>query len=83
LKINEPAKNQTQEVIKMPGKDGTGPKGKGPLTGFGSGKCAVPLNTKKEELTFLKNQRDVLRKELENVKRRIASLEAIDVNKNI
>jgi hypothetical protein len=28
----------------MPGFDGTGPRGKGPMTGGGRGYCVVPLN---------------------------------------
>ena len=28
----------------MPGFDGTGPRGMGPMTGWGRGFCAVPLN---------------------------------------
>lgn len=31
----------------MPRFDGTGPRGKGPLTGRGLGYCIEPLNTKK------------------------------------
>lgn len=27
----------------MPGRDGTGPQGAGPMTGWGMGNCAVPL----------------------------------------
>ena len=32
------------EVIDMPGKDGTGPNGMGPMTGGGRGFCAIPVS---------------------------------------
>ena len=60
----------------MPKKDGTGPQGKGPITGFGSGKCIIQLNTTGEEMSYLKNQEEVLRKRLGTIKARIARLEA-------
>ena len=60
----------------MPKRDSTGPKGQGPMTGLGSGKCIVPLNTPEEEMTFLKNQERVLSEELGRIKARIAVLEA-------
>ena len=66
----------------MPKKDGTGPKGTGPMTGFGSGKCIVPLDTTKEELTFLKNQKKVFSKHLEQIETRIAMLEELNQKKN-
>jgi hypothetical protein len=59
----------------MPKKDGTGPIGKGPLTGRGSGHCAIPINTPDEELGFLKNQEKVLREELRQVEVKIKTLE--------
>lgn len=61
----------------MPKKDGTGPIGKGPLTGRGSGKCVVPLNTTEEELNYLKNQEKVLREQLKHVETRVKVLEAV------
>jgi hypothetical protein len=61
----------------MPKKDGTGPTGKGPLTGRGSGKCIIPLNTKEEELDYLKNREKVLRDELRHVETRVKVLEAV------
>ncbi|MBA7644830.1 hypothetical protein ES703_52577 [subsurface metagenome] len=33
-----------KEVLKMPGFDGTGPAGLGPMTGRGMGYCALPLS---------------------------------------
>ncbi len=59
----------------MPKKDGTGPKGKGPMTGRGSGKCIIPLNSPEEELAFLKNQEQVLKNELKTTQNRITTLE--------
>jgi hypothetical protein len=64
------------EVRKMPNKDGMGPTGKGPLTGRGSGYCVIPLNTTEEELSFLKNQKRVLREQLQNIETRITVLQA-------
>jgi len=61
----------------MPNKDGTGPKGKGPITGRGSGRCAIPLNTTEEELNFLKNQEQVLREQLQTVETRVRVLETL------
>jgi hypothetical protein len=64
-----------QEVRNMPKKDGTGPKGNGPMTGQGSGYCIVPLNTPKEELSYLKNQERVLREQRLQVKTRLRVLD--------
>jgi len=55
----------------MPDKNGTGPKGSGPMTGRGSGKCILPLKTREEELAFLKNQEAVLAQELMKIRARI------------
>lgn len=60
----------------MPKLDSTGPTGKGPMTGRGSGKCIIPLNTTEEELNYLKNQEKVLREQLGQIVTRIAVLEA-------
>jgi hypothetical protein len=60
----------------MPDRDGTGPTGKGPITGRGSGQCILPLNTTKEELNYLKNQENALREQLDMVVTRIRGLEA-------
>jgi len=62
----------------MPKKDGTGPMGKGKMTGFGSGKCIIPLNTTKEEITFLNNQKKVLGVHLMQIETRIAKLEGVN-----
>jgi hypothetical protein len=58
----------------MPKFDGLGPKGKGPMTGHGSGYCVIPLNTTEQELEFLKNQEQVLKQQLKHIGTRIKSL---------
>jgi hypothetical protein len=65
----------------MPKKNGTGPSGKGPMTGLGKGRCVIPLNTPGEELNFLKNQEQALQKRLNGVRTRIKELEAEQVSK--
>jgi hypothetical protein len=37
-----------KEVFIMPGFDGSGPNGKGPMTGGGRGYCVVPVSAAKE-----------------------------------
>ena len=59
----------------MPKFDGTGPNGKGSMTGRGSGYCVIPLNTPKEELDFLRNQEQVLKQHLKHVETRIRRIE--------
>jgi hypothetical protein len=66
----------------MPKKDGTGPKGIGPMTGFGNGKCIIPLDTTKEELNFLRNQKKSLSKHLAQIEIRISMLEKINQKKD-
>ena len=61
----------------MPKFDGTGPSGKGPMTGRGSGYCVIPLNTTGEELEYLKNQEKVLRDQLHMVETRLKALETM------
>jgi len=58
----------------MPGFDGTGPHGLGPMTGRGMGYCVIPLSTP-EELDYLKKRAQVMRGELEQIKVRIRTLE--------
>ena len=60
----------------MPKFDGTGPKGKGPMSGHGSGYCVIPLDTTEQELGFLKNQEQVLKQQLKHVGTRIKNLNA-------
>ena len=59
----------------MPGFDGTGPHGMGPMTGRGMGYCVVPLSTQQEGLDYLKKQAQVMRGELEQIEVRIRKLE--------
>ena len=40
----------------MPGFNGTGPRGIGPMTGRGMGYCVIPLSTQDQELDFLKKR---------------------------
>lgn len=61
----------------MPKKNGTGPGGRGPMTGQGGGKCIIPLNTTEEELNYLKNRQQVLREQLQDIEARIKVLEAL------
>jgi len=59
----------------MPGFDGTGPRGRGPMTGGARGFCAVPLSAPQQELDFLKNQSQALREQLEQIETRIRDME--------
>ena len=59
----------------MPGFDGTGPRGRGPMTGGGRGFCVVPLSAPQQELDFLKNQSQALREQLEQIETRIKDME--------
>ena len=58
----------------MPNYDGTGPKGKGPMTGCGQGYCILPISTPEEELVFLNNQARALQAQLRLIKARIKIL---------
>ena len=58
----------------MPGFDGTGPRGMGPMTGGGRGYCAVPLATPETELDSLKSQAHTLKAQLEQIQARIEYL---------
>jgi Family of unknown function (DUF5320) len=54
----------------MPQFDGTGPSGKGPMTGRGLGYCVIPLSTSEEELNYLKKRGKVLKQELVQIRGR-------------
>ena len=58
----------------MPKLDGTGPKGKGPMTGKGKGSCIIPLDTDKQELDYLNNRKEALKLELKKTEARINKL---------
>ena len=55
----------------MPNYDDTGPDGKGPMTGFGSGYCVIPITSSEQELEFLRNQAQVLQAQLKQISTRI------------
>ena len=59
----------------MPGFNGTGPRGLGPMTGRGMGYCVIPLSTRDEELDYLKKRAQVMRGEPEQIEVRIRKLE--------
>jgi len=61
----------------MPGFNGTGPRGIGPMTGGGRGYCAVPLSVPETELDFLNNQAQALTEQLQQIEARIKELEAL------
>ena len=55
----------------MPNFDGTGPDGKGPMTGRGRGYCVIPISTPDQELGFLRNQARILQDQLKQIRARI------------
>jgi hypothetical protein len=55
----------------MPNYDGTGPDGKGPMTGFGRGYCVIPISSSEKELALLRNQEQVLQTQLKQIRNRI------------
>jgi len=55
----------------MPNRDGTGPEGKGPMTGLCRGYCVIPISSSEQELKFLKNQAHVLQAQLRQIRNRI------------
>ena len=67
----------------MPGFDGTGPRGTGPMTSRGRGYYVIPLSTQDQELDFLKNREQALREELEQIEARIVRLEAPSVKPTV
>lgn len=62
----------------MPGFDGTGPRGMGPMTGGGRGFCAVPLSAPQQELDYLKSQAHALKAQLEQIEARIEHLRSTE-----
>lgn len=67
----------------MPKFDGTGPEGKGPMTGSGSGYCIITLNTTTEESEFLKNREQNIKKQLRHVTTRIKRIEKSERQKEV
>jgi hypothetical protein len=58
----------------MPENNGTGPEGKGPMTGKGRGNCVVNLNTYEEEINYLQNREEALKRELKLTRTRMKKL---------
>jgi hypothetical protein len=65
----------------MPNHDGTGPDGKGPMTGWGRGYCVVPISGSEQELAFLTDQAQVLQKRLKQIRARMKRLESKEIAK--
>jgi Family of unknown function (DUF5320) len=61
----------------MPGFNGTGPRGTGPMIGRGMGYCVIPLSTQDQQLDFIKNRAQAFREELGQIETRIRGLEAL------
>jgi len=61
----------------MPGFNGTGPRGKGPMTGGGRDYCVIPLSSPEQELDFLTNQAKVLQAQLKQIRTRIKGVNTI------
>jgi hypothetical protein len=70
----------------MPGFNGTGPRGFGPMTGRGMGYCVLPYSshgengsafvvTNKSVVDVLRGQAEYLQNQLEQTKKRLAELE--------
>jgi hypothetical protein len=55
----------------MPNFDGTGPYGKGRMTGCGRGNCVIPITSSEQELDFLRNQAQALQAQLKLIRTRI------------
>ena len=58
----------------MPHHDGTGPSGKGPMTGRGLGYCVIRLSTPQGELDYLKKRQKALQQELARIRDRIRQI---------
>ena len=59
----------------MPNLDGTGPYGKGPMTGCGRGYSVLPISTPEQELGLLRNQAQALQAQLKQIRTRIKGVE--------
>jgi hypothetical protein len=58
----------------MPNYDGTGPDGKGPMTGLGRGYCVIPISSSEQEIELLRNQEHVLQTQLKQIRNRITGV---------
>lgn len=61
----------------MPNFDGTGPSGKGPMTGCGRGYCVLSISTPEQELGFLRNQAQVMQAQLKQIRTRIKGVKTV------
>jgi hypothetical protein len=59
----------------MPGFDGTGPHGIGPMTGRGMGCCVIPISTREEKLDYLRKRSEAAIEELRQIEIRMSELE--------
>jgi hypothetical protein len=79
------------EVSIMPGRDGTGPWGYGPMTGRGLGPCGMGFRfgagrdfgrgmgyapTKEQEIEFLKHHKEFMEETLKEINERLKELES-------
>jgi len=55
----------------MPNYDGTGPEGKGPMTGLCRGYCVVPIKDTEQEIEILMRQKNILQAQLKQINNRI------------
>jgi len=60
----------------MPRFDGTGPRGRGPMTGRGNGYCAVRVTSPEKEIDYLRRQAVALRTQLDSIRIRLEELSA-------
>jgi hypothetical protein len=58
----------------MPNRDGTGPEGKGPMTGRGMGDCVIRITSSRQELDLLVNQVQLLQAQLEKTRAKIKAI---------
>ena len=74
----------------MPGFDGTGPMGTGPMTGRGMGYCAVPLprsryshpaaysyGRRENELAYLRDEAQLIREQIKQIESMLKALENV------
>ena len=65
----------------MPGFNGKGPRGTGPMTGGCRGYCVVPLDMPERDIASLKDQVQALREELEHIEASISKIEKANASK--
>lgn len=59
----------------MPGFDGTGPRGMGPMTGEARSACSAPESTSRTEMGFFKNELDSLKAQMMRIEARIECMQ--------